>query len=42
MSTETILNFRGHWKDAYNRNKVDIDELKPDFEYQANVVTHLL
>lgn len=28
------------WKDTYNRNKVEIDELKPDFEYEANNIVH--
>ncbi|MDW0117541.1 alpha/beta hydrolase [Sporosarcina thermotolerans] len=28
------------WKDVYNRKKEEIGELKPDFEYEANVMVH--
>ncbi|WP_306009520.1 alpha/beta hydrolase [Bacillus sp. MMSF_3328] len=28
------------WKETYNRNKVEIDELKPNFEYEANKIVH--
>jgi proline iminopeptidase len=28
------------WKATYNQNKVEIDELKPDFEYEANKIVH--
>lgn len=28
------------WKDTYNRNKVELGELVPDFEYEVNKIVH--